>query len=235
MGRRFATVVCTLGALTCLSLNIRPSPVAAQPTHGTLQVRVLPKSPVAVGNCIPFGDNVDYGFTGFIYRNVHRFHMKVGDRIAFDLGALDDVEVRRNVYFAVANKNPDPPQIEGGNVISQGVAATRWVQVVSDGHSPLGRPLGDTVIGDYELRYQAEGAFDFPGGALIVGVGSSPPGNYLDTGCDQVLVNTGSTDASGQFYARFCFKDNLTMDALDDAGRCNATANYIGGFVIRRP
>ena len=61
--------------------------------------------------------------------------------------------------------------------------------------SPSGELIRRTELEHPELRYQAEGAFDFPGGALIVGVGSSPPGNYLDTGCDQVLVNTGSTDA----------------------------------------
>jgi hypothetical protein len=222
-----------VGLLT-FGVNAPAGSASSQPAHGTLVVRILPKSPVEVGNCIPFGNNVDYGFTGFIYRNVHPFTLKVGDRIAFDLGNLNDVAVKRNIYFAVANKNPDPAQVEGGNVVSQGVAATTWIHMVSDAQTPGGKPKGDTVVGDYELRYRAESAFSFPGGGLIVGVGATPPGQYADSGCDQVLVATGSEDASGQFYARFCFKDDQSLGVLDEAGACVGTASWIGGLIIRR-
>jgi hypothetical protein len=207
---------------------------AAQPDHGHLVVRVLPQSSVEVSNCIPFGNNVDYGFSGFIYRNVLPFSLEVDDRIAFDLGALNDVPARRNIYLAVGNKNPDPPEVVGGNVVSQGVAATAWVKVVSEAHSPGGRPRGNSTIGDFELRFHAEAPFDFPGGALIVGVGASPPGQYLDGGCDGLVVSTSSLDASGQFYARFCLKEDQTLAALDEAGACGGTAEAIGGIVVRR-
>src|SRR5439155_25115443 len=73
---------------------------------GGESVRIFPRSPTSVGNCIPFGNNTDYGFTGFIYRGVPAFTVNPGDRMGFDLGALNDVNVQRNIYFSVANKNP---------------------------------------------------------------------------------------------------------------------------------
>jgi hypothetical protein len=194
-------------------------------------VKIIPTGPTFVANCIPFGNNTDFEFTGFIWRNVPAFNLDRGERIAFDLGSLNDVDTRRNIWLAVANKNPDPPQVEGGNVISQDVRATAWVRVVADTQVPS-NPRGDTRIGNYELRYRAGQAFSFPGGGLIAGFGSSPPGAYADFGCEQVLVRTDWTDPSGYFYARFCFKPNLYMGALDEAGTCGGTASELGGIVI---
>ena len=194
-------------------------------------VKIRPGSQATVGNCIPFGNNTDWGFTGFIYRDIPAFSLPAGHTFAFDLGALNDVPTRRNIYFSAANKDPDPPVVEGGNVVSQGVAAVKWVQVVRDVQTPK-NPLGDTTIGNYELRYRATADFDFPGGGLIVGFGSAPPGQYQDQGCEQVLVGTSSLDASGRFYARFCLKDDQTYDVLDEAGACVGTAAPIGGIAI---
>ena len=72
-------IVGTMVGLLTFGVNAPAGSASSQPAHGTLVVRILPKSPVEVGNCIPFGNNVDYGFTGFIYRNVHPFTLKVGD------------------------------------------------------------------------------------------------------------------------------------------------------------
>lgn len=194
-------------------------------------VKIVPTGPISVGNCIPFGNNTDFEFTGFIWRNVPAFNLDRGERIAFDLGALNDVPTRRNIWLAVANKNPDPAVVEGGNVISQDVRATAWVRVVSDTQTPA-NSMGDTIVGNYELRYRAQGAFSFPGGGLIVGFGSSPPGAYSDFGCEQVLVKTDYSDPSGYFYARFCLKPNLYGGALDEAGLCAGTASELGGIII---
>jgi hypothetical protein len=194
-------------------------------------LKIRPESPVSVDNCIPFGNNTDYGFTGFIYRDMPAFTLRAEHTFAFDLGGLNDVATRRNIYFSAANKDPDPAVIEGGNVVSQGVAAVQWVQVVQDVQTPK-NPFGDTVVGNYELRYRAKADFEFPGGGLIVGFGSAPPGQYQDGGCEATVAGTTSSDSSGHFYARFCYKDDQTYDVLDEAGLCGGTAVAQGGISI---
>ena len=181
-------------------------------------IEVTPESGVQVSNCIPFGHNTgpDTGFMGFIYRDVPAFELLPGDRISFDLGALNDVEIRRNVYFATANVNPGPA-IHNGYIIttSQGIrAASGWTHVVPDTQIPA-NPLGNTVIGDYELTYTSVVSFSFPGGGLLVGVGSAPPGSYQDFGCEQVLVVTTADDVSGNFYCRFYRHLDQTLEVLD--------------------
>lgn len=189
-------------------------------------VSIVPGGPVTTNNCIPFGQSHSFStFQGFIYRNVPAFTMNVGDKIAFDLGALNDRDIRRDVYFGVANKNPEAdPQTF--NVTSQGVRALSWVKVATESQTPA-NPRGNTVQGDYELVWTAEAPFSFPGGGFIVGF-SAP--TIVDSGCEQVLVNTTAADPSGLFYARFYNKLPATMDVLDDQSGGNGTA--IGGIKI---
>ncbi len=206
---------------------VGPAHSGARPL-GSLLAGIIPQSVVRVGNCIPFGDDVDFGFTGFIYRNVAAFTLAPGDTIAFDLGAKNDRPIHRDIYLAAANKNPDRPEVVDGNVVTQDVRAVSWVQVVSVAQTPK-NPKGNTTVGDFELRYTAEAGFVFAGGGLIVGVGS---GTTDDT-CDQVMVTTTWKDRSSQFYARFCYKRDLTLGPLDKRGDCGATAYFIGGMVLR--
>ncbi len=193
-------------------------------------VEIRPASPTRVSNCIPFGNNTFFGYTGFIYRDVPPFVLSPGNMIRFDLGAQNNQPTRRNIYFAVANKNPSPAVIEGNNVASQGVRALNWVKVVSDTQTPL-NSLGNFVKDDYELAYTAEQSFSFPGGGFIVGVGGSPPGDYADGDCDQVLVVTDSADANGRFYSRFFFKPDQTLEVLDDITG-GGSAVELGGIII---
>lgn len=189
---------------------------------------IVPGSPTSVGNCIPFGDNTDFGFTGFIYKNVSAFNVAAGDLIRFDLGDQNDQDIRRDIYFSVANQNPAPGGC-GFDVTSQGIKATTWVKVVSTGQNPA-NPTGNTISGDYELTYTAEAAFSFPGGGLIVGFSGSPPAAFPDGTCDQVLVQTSCDDSSGLFYGRFFFKADQTLDVLDTPG--GGTGVALGGMVI---
>ncbi len=215
-----------LRSTTTNILPASPEQVASVPGA----VEIIPASPTSVGNCVPFGSNTGFGFTGFIYRNVPAFTLFPGDQFAFDLGNRNNVDTRRNIYFAVANKNPAP----GGcasNVVSQGIRALEWIQVVSDTQVPL-NPRGNTVKDDYELVYTAEATFHFPGGGFIVGFGGSPPGGYADMGCEQVLVNTNCNDASGLFYARFFMKPDRTLDVLDVLTGGNGNGSVIGGMAI---
>lgn len=197
---------------------------------GPGSIDIVPTSPTYVSNCIPFGNNTSYGFTGFIYRNVPAFNLGPGSRFAFDLGRLNDVDIRRNIYFATANINPAPVPYSG-NVVSQGIfAASGWTQVVTDAQTPQ-NPRGNTISGDYELIYTATASFSFPGGGLIVGFGGSPPGAFADFGCQQVLVRTNGGDASGFFYARFFYRPDQSLGVLD--GGSGGTGSELGGIVIQ--
>lgn len=177
-----------------------------------------------VGNCIPFGDNTSFGFTGFIFRNVPAFQLQIGGHFSFDLGALNDVDIRRNIYFAVASANPT-----GGSIGGQNIRALSWTKVASDSQTPL-NPRGDTIKGNYELTYTAEGPFNFPGGGFIVGFGGSPPGAYADRGCDQVLVQTSPADPNPYFYRRFYFRSDQPLEVLDSG---NSDPFALGGIVIK--
>jgi hypothetical protein len=224
---RRRTVRLLLSAVAVIAATILPP---ASVRAGS-QVRLTPADPTNVSNCIPFGNNTDFGFTGFIYRNVPAFNLERGDRIAFDLGGLNNVVTRREIYLSTANKNPDEAELNGSNVVSQGITATEWAKVSSEHHAPHpGR--GNSVVGDYDLRYRVESDFSFPGGGLIIGFDSSPPAEFADGGCEPVVVTTVSHDSSGHFYARFCFKDHLDMGVLDEAGSCSGTAVELGGVVI---
>ena len=239
IGLLSALVTCRLGlpevqeeALGAVGSPIEPTQSVMTPqSHlGPGSIDIVPASSTSVGNCIPFGNNTSFGFTGFIYRNVPAFNLAPGGQFAFDLGQQNDVDIRRNIYFAVANTNPGPAVVVSGNVVSQGISALGWTKVASDTQTPQ-NPKGNTISGDYELIYTAEASFSFPGGGFIVGVGASPPGAYADGGCDQVLVRTVSGDASGQFYSRFFFKADQDLGVLDNI-TSGGTASELGGIVI---
>ena len=197
-------------------------PANAEPELAPFEhaVNVIPTTTPKVGSCIPFGNNKDWGFSGFIYRNVAPFVVRPGTTFAFDLGNTNDVDIRRNIYFANANVNPAPGN---GNV-----RALSWTKVVSETQLPE-NPRGNTVIGDYELRYTSEANFTFSGGGFIVGFSASPPSAYADRGCEQVLVHTGSTDASNNFYGRFFSRPDQDTSFLN---RGTFGTTLIGGIVI---
>ena len=201
---------------------------------GPGSIDIVPASPTVVGNCIPFGNNTTFGFTGFVYRNVPAFELVPGCAFAFDLGRQNNVDVRRNIYFAIANINPAPAVVMGFNIaVSQGITALAWTQVVSDSQIPQ-NSTGNNIQGDYELIYSAEAPFSFPGGGLVVGFGGSPPGAFADGGCDQVLVQTTPNDASGFFYCRFFNKPDQTLGVLDVLTGGSGNACCMGGIVIAR-
>lgn len=216
--------------------RFEPKPIILTPASpensqtNSASVGMIPTSTTTVFNCIPLGINTTFGFSGFIYRNVPPFTLLPGDQFAFDLGAQNNVDVRRNVYFGVANKNPAPGGC-GTNVVSQGIKSLGWTQVVSDSQMPL-NPRGNTVKGDYELVFTAETMFQFPGGGFIIGFGGSPPGAYKDINCEQVMVVTSCSDASGSFYARFFLKPDRTLGVLDVLTGGNGTGQSLGGIML---
>lgn len=213
---RVATAVVFVAALLLVLLPVR----GAGGLVSDEGVRLVPEGTTRVGNCIPFGDN-SFGFSGFVYRDVPAFSMRPGTRFAFDLGGVNDVDVRRNIFFAPTDRDPDPAD--------PGVRAVDWTQVASEEQVPE-NPRGNTVKGDYELAYTAESDFAFGGGGLAVGFGAAPPGAYLDRGCDRVVVHTTRSDPSGYFYARFWNRDHLTLGALDTGW--DTSSRWLAGMVV---
>ncbi|HYO47664.1 MAG TPA: hypothetical protein VEY33_13340 [Gemmatimonadota bacterium] len=203
---------------------------------GSSKVEIVPAVSQVLNNVIPFGVNVQFSFTGFIYRNVSAFSLEVGDVIAFDLVGANSVEIRRTIFFATANKNPAAcvfNPFTGQITNPQGIATSSgWTQVVSETQIPQ-NAFGDGVLGNFELRYTAQAPFTFPGGGLLVGFQGSPPATYADATADGFVAGAANcTDPSGQFYARFFLHPDQTTGALDIPGTNTGDGAQIGGMVI---
>lgn len=203
---------------------------------GASKVEILPSVSQVLNNAIPFGNNVVFSFSGFIYRNVPAFSLEVGDVIAFDLAGANSVETRRTIFFATANKNPAACAFNpftGQITNPQGIAATSgWTQVVSEAQIPQ-NPFGDAVVGNFELRYTAQAPFTFPGGGLLVGFQGSPPATFADETPDGFVAGAANcTDSSGLLYTRFFHHPDQTTGALDVPGTNTGDGAHIGGMVI---
>src|SRR5688572_9771965 len=207
---------------------VNPATVAALLPAGS--VAVEPQSATLVNNCIPFGSNIVFGFTGFIYRNVPAFTLAPGDKIAFDLGRLNGQDTRRDIYFSAASTNPGRAVVSGSNLVSQNVRALQWVKVASETEIPA-NPRGNTIVGDYELEYTAITNFSFGGGGFMIGFAASPPATIVDGGCEPVLVHTTGFDVSNNFYTRFLAKAYLDGGTLDIGSGSDLT-QFIGGVRI---
>ncbi len=204
---------------------------------GASELEIVPAVSDNSNNVIPFGNNVLFGFTGFVYRNVPAFTLDVGDVIAFDLKFPNSVAVRRNIFFATANKNPAACELDRStlDVAPQGIAASSgWTMVVSENQVPQSPSGGDAVVGNFELRYVAEAPFAFPGGGLLVGFQGSPPATFADDtrdlGSDGFLVHTDCEDPGGHFYARLLSLPDLPTGTLDNPATSDGVV--IGGMVI---
>ena len=204
---------------------------------GPSELEIVPAVSDIGNNVIPFGNNVLFGFTGFVYRNVPAFTLDVGDIIAFDLKFPNSVAVRRNIFFATANKNPTACELDRStlDVASQGIAASSgWTMVVSESQVPQSPSGGDDVVGNFELRYVADAPFVFPGGGLLVGFQGSPPATFADDtrdmGSDGFLVHTDCEDPGGHFYARLLNLPDLPTGTVDVPSTSDGVV--IGGIVI---
>jgi hypothetical protein len=202
---------------------------------GPSKVEIAPSVIFPGFNVIPFGTNDDFSFTGFIYRDVPAFSLAVGDVIAFDLRQANDVETRRTIFFAAANKNPAACvyNVTTGQITNpQGIAAASgWTQVVSETQVPQ-NAFGDAVIGNFELRYTAEAPFTFAGGGLLVGFQGNPPASFLDSDPVGSITGAQCTDPGGQLYTRFFHLPDQTTGVLDSPGTNTGDGTFIGGMVI---
>lgn len=164
------------------SVMLLASPI---PVKGDI-VTVIPNNP-GVGGCAPFGvgapgpSSVPWTpFYGWIYKDIPPFSLPVGSVIAFDTGAENDFDIELEIALA-------PTTVNGGEM-----EAAPFVTIVSNAMAPA-NPRGDSIIGNFDLRYTLETPFDFPGGGLIIRM-SNPSVRYLaDQTCSQVGV-FGTTD-----------------------------------------
>ena len=193
------------------------------------EITIFPNSP-SVGNCFPFGTGHISGpgdtwtpFMGFIYRNIPPFKLVPGDVIAFDLGALNSADVQLDIELAATTSN-------GGDL-----PVLPFVKIVSNTHTPL-NPNGDTILGDFEMQFTVEAPFSFPGGGLIIRFSNPSAAYQTNTGCDQVLVHTDSSDTSGFFVARFFSDpDGVPPYLAEDTGDIGAFRVITSGGIAHIP
>jgi len=168
--------------------------------NGATTVNVTPDMPATAGdNCFPFGlggnDTGEFWtpYMGFVYKDVPAFQLKTGDKLAFDLVAMNDVDVQVKIEFAPTTGN-------GGDTPS-----LPFTTVVTNTQTPT-NPRGDTTLENYELGFTAEAPFNFSGGGLIIRFSDPSAGYLTDTGaghCDGVLGGADSADPSGFFVERY--------------------------------
>jgi hypothetical protein len=203
--------VCGLLIATAIMLGAGQAATASAAT-----VTVAP-TVETFANCFPFG--IAGGGTtwtpnaGFVYKNVPAFQLKAGEKLAFDLSAVNDVNIQLQIDMA-------PTIVNGGAAPAGG-----FTTVVSNTQTPA-NPRGDTVHGNFELQFTALAPFSFAGGGLIIRFSNPSAGYLADTTCTEVMTNSsGATDTSGLFVERF-FSD---ADGLPPYG-ANTSTNNAGAF-----
>jgi hypothetical protein len=144
---------------------------------------VVASSP-SVGNCYPFGYAGWGSYFYFQYSNLPSFSLSPGDILAFDLGNVNDY----NPAFATISM-ATPSQDATGS----------YTMVVPDSAA---NSRGDTIIGNFDLRFTITNSYSFPGGTLIIrfqngGSAAAATGFSSDTSCDGVNVAGSSGDLSG--------------------------------------
>jgi hypothetical protein len=146
---------------------------------------VLAATP-SVENCAPFGggSSFDSNYWFYRYANLPAFNLEAGDVIAFDLGLANEFTP---AFASIALATP-----------SEDAAGTYTSIVVDSAASSK----GDTIIGNFEVRFTISAPYIFAGGALIMrfqngGVAASASGFSGDTTCSQVLIGADATDTSG--------------------------------------
>jgi hypothetical protein len=140
----------------------------------------------SVENCAPFGggSSFDSNYWFYSYANLPAFTLEAGDLIAFDLGLANEFTP---AFASIALATP-----------SEDAAGTYTSIVVESAASSK----GDTIIGNFEVRFTISAPYIFAGGALILrfqngGSAAVATGFSSDTTCSQVLVSSDLSDASG--------------------------------------
>jgi len=164
-----------------------------------------------VSNGYPFGSpGPGAPYMGFIYANIPAFSLKPDDLIAFDTGAENDSTLQFNIALAATTTNGSVIQDQNG-----------YTQIVNAGIPT--DPNGDSIVGNYELTYSVDSAFNFGGGGLIIRF--EPLGDLLnDFTNENNLYHSYGGDTSGYFVRRF-YNDTDGLYPYS-AGDTSAIANF---------
>ncbi len=163
--------------------------VLGSSTLPTDVLTIVGPTSASASNCIPFGDGSTFGdYMGFVYKNQPAFDLRPGDVIAWDLWAVNDVDINMEVAFASAKfSGSAEPDVAGFTTLAIGKPAV---------------PRGNGISKDYELAWEVTNTFNFAGGGLIVRF--KPIGTYAtDASCTGVITATEATDPTGWFSSRF--------------------------------
>jgi hypothetical protein len=154
-------------------------------------VTVFPDTPNPTGQQIfPFGiGSVWTPYAAFMYQNIPSFQLNTGDTLAFDLNAVNNVDIELDIALARTVSN--------GTIVE----GEPFKQVVTNEQTPL-NPRGDTTVGNFELRFTAQAPFSFPGGGLIIRFSDPSPSYAADATFTPNLVYGNSTDTSAFFVRR---------------------------------
>jgi hypothetical protein len=189
--------------------------IPASLTHAQTVVTVEPDSPT-VGNCFPFGDGDTWlNYMAFFYVNVPAFNLQPGDILAFDLGAQNGADPQLQIEMATHD----------GATWPNTDASSPYTTLVTNTQTPE-NPNGNTIVGDYELRYTVEAPYSFPGGNLIIRFSNPSAAYRTHTSCDQVLVRANASDTSGFFLGR-TYNDDDGSAPWD-----SSSTSSIGGFQV---
>jgi hypothetical protein len=138
----------------------------------------------------------------------------------FPFGEGGTMDVPWYPYSAFFYKNVPAFVLKPGDILASFQTVVRNTQTPEN-------PRGDTIVGNFELRFDAQDTFDFPGGGLIIRF-SDPSASYLvDDTCDQVLVNAESSDPSG-FFVQVAFTDGDGVSPWTG----QQMSDFIGGFEV---
>jgi hypothetical protein len=147
---------------------------------------VVASSP-KTGDCLPFGvgSPITFGtYKYFRYANLPSFSLVSGDILAFDVNSPNEY-TPAFASIAMATTSED--------------TAGTYTTIVGDS-AASGK--GDTIVGNFDLRFTITAPYSFPGGSLIIrfqngGSTATSTGFSSDASCSSSLVYGTSTDASG--------------------------------------
>jgi len=187
-----------------------------------------------VGSCLAFGAAPGSGIQGdpasgfvptspnmgFIYKDIPPFDLNPGDVLAFDLGAVNDFDVAIDIEMVATTVNGETTE------------AGPFVKIVSNSYNPL-KARGDTIIGNFDLRFVVDNAFSFAGGGLIIKFSNGSAAYRADNqSCDQVGVVALSTDATGNFVQAFWSDEDGVSSPWEPDPPISLQQEIIGGFQI---
>jgi len=197
---------------------------------------IAPTDTAAVVSCLAFGagpgagsEGADDGavgfdptspYMGFIYKNIPAFELRSGDILAFDLGLENDFDIELDIAMA-------PTTVNGGSD-----QAADFVRVVTNTQRPE-NPRGNTVEGDFELRFTVEESFSFSGGGLIIRFSNGSEAYRQDLTCGQVGIVATASDSSGYFVRAFWNDpDGLSPFPVEPVNPVKQREEIINGFQI---